>query len=29
VMDHYEEVPSYISGSIIEKAKQEKEEAKD
>ena len=29
VMDHYEEVPSYIAGSLIEKAKQEKEEAKE
>jgi elongation factor G len=28
-MDHYEEVPSYIAGSLIEKAKQEKEEAKE
>lgn len=29
MMDHYEEVPSYIAGSIIEKAKQEKEESKE
>jgi elongation factor G len=28
-LDHYEEVPSYIASSVIEKAKQEKEEAKD
>jgi elongation factor G len=28
-LDHYEEVPSYIASSVIEKAKQEKEEAKE
>jgi len=28
-LDHYEEVPSYIATTIIEKAKQEKEEAKE
>jgi elongation factor G len=28
-LDHYEEVPSYIASSVIEKAKQDKEEAKD
>jgi elongation factor G len=29
VVDHYEEVPTYIASSIIEKAKQEKQEAKE
>jgi len=29
VLDHYEEVPSYIASGIIEKAKQDKEEAKE
>ena len=28
-IDHYEEVPSYIATSVIEKAKQEREEAKE
>jgi len=28
-LDHYEEVPSYIAPSVIEKAKQEKQEAKE
>jgi elongation factor G len=28
-LDHYEEVPTYIASSVIEKAKQEKEEAKE
>jgi elongation factor G len=28
-LDHYEEVPSYIAGGVIEKAKQEREEAKE
>ena len=28
-LDHYEEVPSYIASSVIEKAKQDKEEAKE
>jgi elongation factor G len=28
-LDHYEEVPTYIASSVIEKAKQDKEEAKE
>jgi len=28
-LDHYEEVPSYIAPSVVEKAKQEREEAKE
>ncbi len=28
-LDHYEEVPSYIAAAVIEKAKQEREEAKE
>ena len=28
-LDHYEEVPSYIASSVIEKAKQDREEAKE